>query len=71
MRKEGYPFFHEDGENGGHESDQGMDYWDFTKSCEPSGYDGIRVADFDNSVSKIDIKNYVTQTSHINFSYAP
>ena len=60
MRKEGYPFFHEDGENGGHESDQGMDYWDFTKSCEPSGYDGIRVADFDNSVSKIDIKNYVT-----------
>ena len=34
-----------------------MDYWDYVKNNGPSQYEGTRVADFDNSVSKVRIRD--------------
>ena len=57
-REEGYPFFDENGEDELHHTyDQGLDYWYYKKWEGPSGYEGERVADFDNSVSKVRISN--------------
>ena len=53
------PFFNENGEDGWHEKEQGMDYWDYVKNNGPSQYEGTRVADFDNSVSKVRIRDNV------------
>ena len=50
------PFFNENGEDGWHEKEQGMDYWDYVKNNGPSQYEGTRVADFDNSVSKFGLE---------------
>ena len=57
-REEGYPFFDENGEDELHHTyDQGLDYWYYKKWEGPSGYEGKRVGDFDNSVSKVRISN--------------
>ncbi|RHQ88545.1 hypothetical protein DWX80_19140, partial [Ruminococcus sp. AF21-3] len=57
-REEGYPFFNENGEDELHHTyDQGLDYWYYKKWEGSSGYEGERVADFDNSVNKVRISN--------------
>ncbi len=56
-REEGYPFFNENGEDEIHTYDQGLDYWNYETWKGSSGYEGKRVGDFDNSVSKVRISN--------------
>ena len=59
MERKPEPFFNEKCEDGRHEKEQGMDYWDYVKNNGPSQYEGTRVADFDNSVSKVRIRDNV------------
>lgn len=56
-REEGYSFFNENGEDAVHEYEQGMEYWDYLKDNGPSEYNGYRVADFDNSISRVRVSN--------------